>query len=89
MPPNSAVDRLTGSVETGKSADLLVLEDNPLTNLKLLYGHGHLRSGPDGVPYRTGGVELTIKQGVIYNAPDLRRDVREIVHAERDRRTHT
>jgi hypothetical protein len=83
------VDELTGSVETGKSADLLVLEDNPLTNLKLLYGHGHLRSGPDGVPYRTGGVQLTIKQGVIYRATDLRRDVREIVRTERDRRTHT
>jgi cytosine/adenosine deaminase-related metal-dependent hydrolase len=80
------IDDVTGSIEPGKRADLLIVADNPLTNLKLLYGHGHLRYDSEGVPYRTGGVRYTVREGVLHDAARLRGDVRAMVRAERDRR---
>jgi hypothetical protein len=55
-------------VEPGKLADLAVLEENPLANLKVLYGTGHIRLGDDGKAHRVGGVKYTIKDGIIYDA---------------------
>jgi hypothetical protein len=80
-----AADRL-GSVEVGKLADLLVVEGDPLANLKLLYGTGHLRLGPDGRATRSGGVRYTIKDGIVYDAAALRAEVREMVRAARAER---
>lgn len=79
------IDDVTGSIEPGKRADLLIVDENPLTNLKLLYGHGHLRHGPEGVPYRTGGVKYTVRDGVLHDAARLRGDVRAMVRDARDR----
>ncbi|MFF9496591.1 amidohydrolase family protein [Streptomyces flaveolus] len=75
----------TGVVEPGKRADLLVTADNPLTNLKTLYGHGHLRMWPDGELTRVGGVTHTVKGGVVFDAATLRADVRELIASERER----
>src|SRR5690606_845483 len=76
-----AADRI-GSIEPGKLADLLVLEENPLANLKLLYGTGHLRlDDSTGTPVRVGGVKYTIKDGIVYDAPALLADVRALVAA--------
>ncbi|WP_031467593.1 amidohydrolase family protein [Sciscionella sediminilitoris] len=74
----------TGTIEPGKTADLLVCAENPLTNLKLLYGHGHLRAGANGAE-RVGGVTHTIAGGVLHDAVALRARVREQVAAERER----
>jgi hypothetical protein len=80
-----AADRL-GSIEVGKLADLVVVDGNPLANLKLLYGTGHLRLDASGKPVRVGGVSLTIKDGIVYDARELRREVRAMVAADKARR---
>ncbi len=73
-----AADRI-GSIEPGKLADLVVVDGNPIANLKLLYGTGHLKLGADGQPRRSGGVRYTVKDGILYSAPQLLADVREMV----------
>ncbi|PKM07149.1 MAG: amidohydrolase, partial [Gammaproteobacteria bacterium HGW-Gammaproteobacteria-7] len=55
-------------------------------NLKVLYGTGHVRLGPQGVPERTGGVKATIKDGIVYDARRLLADVRALVAAAKTER---
>jgi hypothetical protein len=68
-----------GSVEAGKLADLLVIKENPLANLKVLYGTGHVRLDAEGQPRRVGGVDYTIKDGIVYDARALLGQVRAMV----------
>ena len=68
-----------GSIAPGKLADLVIVGENPLANLKVLYGTGALRVGADNRPVRTGGVRYTIKDGIVYDAAQLRADVRRMV----------
>jgi cytosine/adenosine deaminase-related metal-dependent hydrolase len=80
-----ATDRI-GSIEPGKFADLLVIDENPIANLKVLYGTRHIRLGDDGKARRVGGVKFTIKDGIIFDARRLLADVREMVAREKQRR---
>jgi imidazolonepropionase-like amidohydrolase len=80
-----AADRI-GTIEPGKLADLAVLEENPLANLKVLYGTGHIRLGDDGKAHRVGGVKYTIKDGIVYDAKRLLADVRAMVAEEKRKR---
>jgi imidazolonepropionase-like amidohydrolase len=81
-------DRL-GRVRQGYAADLLVVNGNPLANLRLLNPAGtDVNAG--GRNARGGGVEWTIKAGIPYHGPTLMREVREMVakgRAERGRAT--
>ncbi|HEY0996687.1 MAG TPA: amidohydrolase family protein [Gemmatimonadaceae bacterium] len=74
-----------GRVRAGWLADLIVVDGNPLEDLKMLYPDGGdvLR---DGKVVHAGGVEWTIKDGIPYHGPTLRREVKALVAAARAQR---
>jgi imidazolonepropionase-like amidohydrolase len=74
-----------GRVRSGHLADLLVVNGNPLEDLKVLYPTG-TETIRDGKAVHTGGVEWTIKDGIPYHGPTLLREVKEIVAAARTAR---
>lgn len=74
-----------GTVAAGKLADLVLVEENPLANLKVLYGTGAIRLTEDNEVVRVGGVRYTIKDGIVYDAKALLRDVKKMVDREKAR----
>ena len=76
-------DRI-GSIEPGKLADLVVVDENPLANLKVLYGTGALKLTEDNEVVRVGGVRYTIKDGIVFDARELLADVEAMVAAAKE-----
>ena len=74
-------DRI-GRIRVGYKADLLVVNGNPLEDLKVLYPTG-TETVIDGKIVKTGGIEWTIKDGIPFHAPTLAREVRELVSRDR------
>ena len=75
-----------GSVQVGKKADLVIVGENPLANLKVLYASGHIRLDPaTNKPARVGGVDMVIKDGVVYDAKALAAEVKAMVAAEKEK----
>jgi hypothetical protein len=70
-----------GSIEVGKLADMILLEENPLANLKVLYGTGAIQLSENNEVVRVGGVKYTIKDGILYDAQQLLADVKQMVEA--------
>lgn len=70
-------DRI-GRIRVGFKADLLVVNGNPLEDLKVLYPTG-TETIVDGKIIKTGGIEWTIKDGIPFHAPTLAKEVRDIV----------
>ncbi len=79
------VDDEVGTVEVGKLADLILLDENPLANLKTLYATGAIRIDEQDRARRIGGVRYTIKDGIVYDARQLLADVRRLVREAKDR----
>ncbi len=75
-----------GSIEIGKLADMVIVEENPLANLKVLYGTGAIKLTEDNEVVRVGGVKYTIKDGIIYDAKQLLKDVKEMVDKDKEER---
>ena len=73
------IEKFTGSVEVGKFADLIVIDENPLENLKVLYGTGAIKLDDDNNVTRVGGVKYTIKDGIVYDAKKLLLEVKNMV----------
>ena len=79
-----------GVVRPGSLADLVVVGENPIDDLKVLYGTGTLRLDEDtGEVRRAGGVRYTIKDGIIYDAPRLLEDVAGMVGEAKSREATT
>ena len=68
-----------GSIHVGKKADLVIVGENPLRNFKVLYGTGHFRLDENNKPIRAGGVNYTVKDGIIYDAKLLLTQVKTMV----------
>ncbi|MAL17723.1 MAG: amidohydrolase [Balneola sp.] len=75
------VDDQLGTIEIGKLADMVIVDANPMKNLKVLYGTGAIYVNEDNQPVRRGGVRYTIKDGIVYDAKELLKDVAEMVEA--------
>jgi imidazolonepropionase-like amidohydrolase len=76
-----------GVVRPGALADLLVVSENPIANLKVLYGTGALKlNDKTGRPEQVGGVKWTIKDGIVYDAKKLLADVARMVEDQRKSR---
>src|SRR5690606_23033820 len=68
-----------GIIRVGNLADLVIVPENPLHNLKVLYGTGTVRLNENGEIVRVGGVKYTIKDGIVYDAQQLLADVARMV----------
>ena len=80
------VDGETGSIQVGKRADLVIVKENPLANLKTLYATGHIKLDPaTNKPARVGGVDFVVRNGVVYDGARLREEIRAMVAAEKER----
>lgn len=55
------------------------MDENPLANLKVLYGTGAIKINDENEIERVGGVKYTIKDGIIYDAKQLLKDVENMV----------
>lgn len=71
-----------GRVRQGYLADLIIVDENPLENLKYLYPTGVLEAEKGKVITR-GGIKWTIKDGFVYHAPTMLEDVGKIVSEAR------
>jgi len=73
-----------GIVRAGLLADLVIVDQNPLENFKVLYGTGALKLNDElQRPERVGGIKYTIKDGIVYDAKKLLADVAAMVEAQK------
>jgi len=79
------MDDQIGTVTVGKLADFVIVPENPLQNLKVLYGTGAIKLTEDNEVVRVGGVKYTIKDGIIYDAKALLNEVKQMVDDEKKR----
>jgi len=76
-----------GVVRAGLLADLVIVPEDPIANLKVLYGTGAIRLNEDtGMPERVGGIKYTIKDGIVYDARQLLADVARMVEEQKAER---
>jgi hypothetical protein len=79
-----------GVVREGMLADLVVVGENPIDNIKVLFGTGAVRLNDEtGEPERVGGILYTIKDGIVYDAKQLLADVAEMVRKQKATRAAT
>jgi cytosine/adenosine deaminase-related metal-dependent hydrolase len=70
---------LENGIREGSKADLVIVDGNPLHNFKVMYGIGIDRYTENMQVVKGGGVVWTIKDGVVFDAKKLLREVEEYV----------
>ena len=76
-----------GVVRPGLLADLVIVPEDPIANLKVLYGTGAVRLNEQtGKAERVGGIKYTIKDGIVYDAQQLLADVARMVEKQKQER---
>jgi len=81
------IDNEVGSIQVGKKADFVVVKENPLANLHVLFGTGTIRLNDESREVeRVGGIRYTIKDGIIYDTPAMLKDIRDMVRAKKQSR---
>jgi imidazolonepropionase-like amidohydrolase len=67
-------------IRPGLLADLVIVDQNPIANLKVLYGTGTMRVNDEtGAVERVGGIKYVMKDGILYDARKLLHDVEVMV----------
>ncbi|MBI4471981.1 MAG: amidohydrolase family protein [Acidobacteria bacterium] len=76
-----------GIIREGLLADMVIVDQNPIENIKVLFGTGFPRlNDKTGKVERVGGVKWTIKDGIIYDAKKLLADVAGMVEKQKQER---
>lgn len=74
-------------MRAGLLADLVIVPEDPIANIKVLYGTGTLRlNNETGKSERVGGIKYTIKDGIVYDAQQLLADVEQMVTRQKAER---
>jgi len=76
------LEKELGRVRPGFLADLILVDENPLANLKYLYPTGVIDI-KDGKAVTRGGIKWTIKDGIVYDTPRLIEEVKDMVRKAR------
>jgi adenine deaminase len=77
-----------GLVREGMLADMVIIDQNPLQNFKVLYANGTIRlNDKTGRVERVGGIKWTIKDGIAYDAKKLAADVMAMVDKQKHEKT--
>jgi imidazolonepropionase-like amidohydrolase len=76
-----------GVVRAGMLADMVLVDQNPLQNIKVLYGTGALKLNDTTRRHeQVGGIQYTIKDGIVYDAKQLLADVAAMVERQKKSR---
>jgi imidazolonepropionase-like amidohydrolase len=79
-----------GIIRPGLLADMVIVDQNPLENFKVLYATGAVKLNDQTAKVeRVGGVKYTIKDGIVYDAKKLAADVAAMVERARQRKPTT
>ena len=74
----------------GLKADLVIVDENPLQNFKVLYGTGAVQlNDQTNKLERVGGIEYIVKDGIVYDAKKLLADVAAMVEKAKAARSTT
>ena len=71
-------EKVLGRIRDGYLADIILVDGNPLKNLKYLYPTGVMEL-EQGKLVKKGGTKWTVKDGFVYHAPTLLEDVKTLV----------
>jgi imidazolonepropionase-like amidohydrolase len=75
-------EKTLGLLRPGYRADLIVVNGNPVDDLKVLYPTG-TDVWANGKMTHTGGIEWTVKDGIPYHVPELMKEVKDMVTRDR------